>query len=59
MAESSPDGFITVRKGEIAHHEQFFSPVFSRVVQETHKIQGLFGKGLTPDYCSSCHGIHG
>ena len=34
-------------KGEIAHYEQFLLfPVFSSLVQQTHKNQGLFGKGL-------------
>ena len=38
----------TVGKGEIARYEQFlFFPVFSKqLVLQTHKNQGLFGKGL-------------
>ena len=36
-------------KGEIACYEQclLFYSVFKRLVQQTHKNQGLFGKGLT------------
>ena len=38
----------TVGKEEIARYEQFllFPQCFKRFVQETHKTQGLFGKGL-------------
>ena len=38
----------TVGKGEIAHYEQFllFPSVFKRLVLQTRKKQGLFGKGL-------------
>ena len=38
----------TVGKGEIAHYEQFsFSlGVFKRLILQTRKNQGLFGKGL-------------
>ena len=40
----------SVGKGEIAHYEQIspFSPTvfFKRPVLQTHKNQGLFGKGL-------------
>ena len=37
-----------VGKGEIACHEQFllFLTVFKRLVLQTHKDKGLFGKGL-------------
>ena len=37
------------RKGEIAHYEQFLlsRTFFERLVQQTLKNQGLFGKGLT------------
>ena len=37
----------TVRKGEIAHQEPFLlsHSVFRRLVQQTCKNQGLFGKG--------------
>ena len=39
----------TVGKGEIAHYEQFllFLQCFQRLVLQTRKNQGLFGKGLT------------
>ena len=39
----------TVGKGEIAHYNNFFFSlgVFKRLVLQTHKIQGLFGKGLS------------
>ena len=38
----------TVGKVEIARYEQFLFPssVFKRLVQQTSKNQGLFGKGL-------------
>ena len=38
----------TVGKGEIARYEQFllFPQCFQRHVLQTHKNQGLFGKGL-------------
>ena len=39
----------TVGKGEIAHYEQFlifFHSVFKRLVLQTRKHQGLFGKWL-------------
>ena len=38
----------TVGKGEIACYEQFlfFPQCFQRRVLQTHKKQGLFGKGL-------------
>ena len=41
----------TVGKGEIACYEQFllFHGVFNRLVLQTHKNQGLFGKGLRID----------
>ena len=39
----------TVGKGEIAQYKQFFLfPVFfRRLILQTHKNQGLFGKGLS------------
>ena len=39
----------TVGKGEIAHYEQFllFPQCFRRLVLQTRKNQGLFGKGLS------------
>ena len=39
----------TVGKGEIAQYEQLllFPQCFQKLVQQTHKTQGLFGKGLT------------
>ena len=39
-------------KGEIAHYEQFLlsHSVFKRLVLQTHKNQGLFGKGLNRVY---------
>ena len=49
LVESSPKGMeSTVGKGEIARYEQFsFShSVFKRLVMQTRKNQGLFGKGL-------------
>ena len=38
----------TVGNGEIAHYEQFllFPQCFKRLVMQTRKNQGLFGKGL-------------
>ena len=38
----------TVGNGEIARYEQFllFLQSFKRLVLQTHKNQGLFGKGL-------------
>ena len=38
----------TVGKEEIARYEQFFfsHSVFKRLILQTHKNQGLFGKGL-------------
>ena len=38
----------TVGKGEIAHYKQFllFQSVFKRLILQTRKNQGLFGKGL-------------
>ena len=41
----------TVEKGEIARHDVTISPfpsVFERLVQQTCRNQGLFGKGLKP-----------
>ena len=48
MAESSLN---TVGKGEIACYTNFsFSLiVFKRLILQTHKNKGLFGKGLTPN----------
>ena len=40
----------TVGKGEIAHYKQFLlfpHSVFKRLILQTRKNQGLFGKGLT------------
>ena len=39
----------TVEKGDIARYKQFllFHSVCKRLVLQTHKNQGLFGKGLT------------
>ena len=39
----------TVEKGEIAHYKQFllFHSVFKKLVLQTSKTQGLFGKGLS------------
>ena len=36
-------------KGEIARNEQFllFQQCFKRLIQQTRKNQGFFGKGLT------------
>ena len=44
----------TVEKGEIAHYEQFllFPTVFSRLVLQTCKSKGFFGKGLNK-YCGN------
>ena len=38
----------TVGRGEIAHYEQFllFPWCFQRLLLQTHKNQGLFGKGV-------------
>ena len=36
----------TVGKGEIARYCSFSHGVFKRLVLQTHKNQGLFGKGL-------------
>ena len=49
IAEFSRSVENTVRKGEIARNEQFlfFPHCFRRLVPQTHKNQGLFGKGLT------------
>ena len=43
----------TLGKGEIARKEQFLlsSSVIKRLVLQTRKNQGLFGKGLREDYC--------
>ena len=43
----------TVGKGEIAHYEQFLlsHSVFKRLVLQTRKNQGLFGKGLKCGIC--------
>ena len=50
MAESSSNREkITVGKGEIAHYEQFLlfpHSVFKKLVLQTLKNQGLFGKRL-------------
>ena len=49
MAESSrKDVENTVGKGEIARYEQFllFPPCSRRLVMQTRKNQGLFGKGF-------------
>ena len=50
MAESSPNGWKTVGKGEIALYEQFllFPKCFKKKTRKTRKNQGLFGKGLMP-----------
>ena len=50
ITESSPNrDKNTVGKGEIARYEQFsfFHSVFKRLVLQTRKNQGLFGKGLS------------
>ena len=55
MAEFSKWVDNTVGKGEIARYEQFllFPQCFKkRVVLQTSKNQGLFGKGLTLYYTS-------
>ena len=49
MTGSSPNGQKkTAGKGEIARYEQFllFHSVFKRLVLQTSKNQGLFGKGI-------------
>ena len=49
MAESSPNWLETLWEKEgIASCEQFLlsHSVFKRLVQQTRKYQGLFGKGL-------------
>ena len=58
--ESSKQVENTVRKGEFAHHEQFFSlshSVFKRIVMQTRNNKGLFEKALSPKFChvSFCH----
>ena len=37
-------------KGEIARYKQFllFAQCFQKIIVQTRKNQGLFGKGLTP-----------
>ena len=47
MAKSSP-GDNNVDIGEISRYQQFllFPPVFSRLLLQTRKNQGLFGRGL-------------
>ena len=50
MPDSSPKRVEnTVAKGEIAHYERFLlsQNVFKRLVLQTHKTKGLFGKGLS------------
>ena len=40
----------TLEKGEIAHNEQFlfsYSVFFERLVHQTYKNKGVFGKGLS------------
>ena len=44
----------TVGKGEIARYEQFSNSVFERLVLQTRKNQGLFGKGLTLYQTTKC-----
>ena len=48
MAESSSKGFKTLEKGQIARYEQFlpFTVFSKRLILQTHKNQGLFGKGV-------------
>ena len=61
MVKSAPRGEdITVGKGEIACYEQFFLfffTVFSIDLQQTHKNQGLFGKGLMQLNRSICSSV--
>ena len=47
MAESSERIENTVGKEEIARYDFFFSKCFKRLVLQTRKNHGLFGKGLT------------
>ena len=50
MAESSPNGKKTLRKKEkllVTSNFSFSQSVFKRLVLQTHKNQGLFGKGLS------------
>ena len=49
MARSSPNGSKTLWEKEklfITSNFSFFHSVFERLVLQTHKNQGLFGKGL-------------
>ena len=50
MAESFPDGYKTQWEKEkllVTSNFSFSHSVFKRLVQQTHKNQGLFGKGLS------------
>ena len=51
MAESSLIGYKTMWEKEkllVTSNFSFSSSVFKRLVQQTRKDKGLFGKGLTP-----------
>ena len=54
MVESSLIGLKRLEKGQIAHYEQFllFPQCFQKTCRllQTHKNQGLFGKGLKKQY---------
>ena len=50
MAESYPNGYKTLWEKEkllVTSNFSFSLSVFRRLVLQTHKNQGLFGKGLT------------
>ena len=49
MAESSPEGYKTLWEKEkllVTSNFSFSHSVFKRLVLQTHKNKGLFGKGL-------------
>ena len=51
MAESFPEGEKTLREKEkllVASNFSFSRSVFKRLILQTRKNQGLFGKGLSP-----------
>ena len=57
MAESSHKGYKTLREKEkllIMSNFSFSHSVFKRLVLQTRKNQGLFGKGLSHIYFDVC-----
>ena len=57
IAESSPNGYKTLREKEkllVSSNFSFPHRVFKRLVLQTHKNQGLFGKELTLSQTSPC-----